>query len=409
VRGVVLTIEKLVPGGLGLARTPQGTALVRGAMPGEAVRVELRPRKNHLEGRVLEILKPHPERYPHPLPPSADLPLHYPAQLPIKQGLVQEALARTAKLEFALSPIQASPHALEYRTAAQYALHPCGGLAYRKPDSHHLVRIEQDPLIAPPLQEAFRLLSHWPLSSLDEVVLRGSLYQGQTLVGFTGGAARFFRRTAQILVQEGLAGAVWAEASPKGRFRGRVEHLAGATSLLEDFGGVLSTVSLPSFAQVNPKAAGLLYREAAEIAGGGGRAVELYAGSGVLGLHLAPQFRQVIAVEISKDAVWRGEADRKRLGASHLRFHRGDSRELGQFTPAELVAVDPPRSGLAAEVLQAIGQAHPQRVLYISCDPVTWARDVGRLTQAGYRLTFARPYDFYPFTHHVEVLSLLER
>jgi 23S rRNA (uracil-5-)-methyltransferase RumA len=407
-----VTIEKLVPGGLGLARTTAGTALVRGALPGEVVRVELRPRKNHLEGRVVEILEPHPERYPDPLPPTADLPLHYPAQLPIKQGFVHEALGRTAKLEFPLSPIQPSPDALGYRTTVQYALHPLGGLAYRKPDSHELVKIEQDPLVAPPLQEAFQLLSRWPLSSLDEVVLRGSLYEQRTLVGFIGGEARFFKRTAQVLVQEGLAGAVWAEASPKGRFRGQVQHLAGDASLLEMFSsvdfGVLSTVNVQSFAQVNPKAAGLMYREAAQITGGGERAVELYAGSGVLGLHLAPQFRQVIAVEISKDAVRRGEADRERLGASNLRFHRGDSRELSKFTPADLVAVDPPRAGLAAEVMQAILEARPERVLYISCDPATWARDVGKLTQAGYRLNFARPYDFYPFTHHVEVLSLLE-
>lgn len=128
-----------------------------------------------------------------------------------------------------------------------------------------------------------------------------------------------------------------------------------------------------------------------------------------MGLHLAERFCEVIAIEINKDAVRRGEADRERLGVSHLRFHRGDSRELYTFTPADLVAVDPPRSGLSAEVIQAIVQARPKRVLYLSCDPATWARDVRGLTQAGYRLAFARPYDFYPFTHHVEVLSLLER
>ncbi|PZA08457.1 MULTISPECIES: class I SAM-dependent RNA methyltransferase [unclassified Meiothermus] len=386
-----------------------GTVLVRGALPGEVVRVGLRSRKHHLEGQVLDILQAHPERYPDPLPPTADLPLYYSAQLPLKQGLVHEALGRIAKLEFPLSPIQPSPEALGYRTAAQYALHPSGGLAYRKPDSHQLVKLEQDPLIAPPLQEAFRLLSRWPLSNLDEVVLRGSLYEGRTLVGLIGGEAHSWKPTAQALVREGLAGVVWAEVSPKGRFRGRVRRLAGEGGLLEEFGGVLSTVEVQSFAQVNPKAAGLLYQEAARIVGNGGRAIELYAGSGVLGLHLAERFCEVIAVEISRDAVKRGEADRERLGVSHLRFHRGDARELSRFTPADLVAVDPPRSGLAAEVMQAIVQARPRRVLYVSCDPATWARDVRGLTQAGYRLAFARPYDFYPFTHHVEVLSLLER
>lgn len=408
-----LRIEKLVAGGLGLARTPEGVALIRGGLPGELVEAELKQRKNHLEAEASQILEPHPRRYSGYLPPSANLPLEYPEQLPIKQGFVQEALERIAKLpvnrEFELYPIQASPDALGYRTAAQYALHPLGGLAYRWPKTNELVRLEQDPLIATPLQEAFRLLSGWPLASLEELVLRGSLYENKVQVGFIGGQARFFKRTAQALVQEGIAGVVWAETSPKGRFRGQIQHLSGATGLLEDFGGVLSTVNVQSFAQINPRAAGLLYQEAAQIAGSGSKAIELYAGSGVLSLHVAQQFEQVVAVEISRDALKRGEADKARLQAENLTFHRGDASEVSRFLPAELVMVDPPRAGLSPEVLQALLEARPQRIVYISCDPATWARDVGQLVRGGYRLSFARPYDFYPFTHHVEVLSLLAR
>ena len=294
-----------------------------------------------------------------------------------------------------------------YRTSAQYALHPLGGLAYRQPRTNQLVKIDHDPLIAPPLQEAFKLLSSWPLASLDELVLRGSLYENKVQVGFIGGQGKFFKRTAQALVQEGIAGVVWAEASPKGRFRAQVQHLTGVTGLLEDFGGILSTVNVQSFAQVNPKAAGLLFEEAAQIVGSGAKAIELYAGSGVLSLHIAHQFKEAIAVEISRDAVKRGEADKVRLHGDNLKFHKGDAREFSKFLPADLVMVDPPRAGLSLEVLQSLLEAKPARILYISCDPATWARDVGQLVQGGYRLSFARPYDFYPFTHHVEVLSLL--
>lgn len=409
-----LLIEKLVAGGLGLARTPSGTALVRGGLPGEVVEAELRERKNHLEGHVRKILEPHPARYPKPLPPSADLPLEYPAQLPLKQGFVQESLERIAKLSFEVSPIQPSPiygaeEGLYYRTAAQYALHPRGGLAYRRPQSSDLVRIPLDPLIAEPLQPAFALLSGWPLPSLEEIVLRGSIYEGKVQVGFIGGQARFFKKTAQALLQEGIAGVVWGEPSPKGRFRGRMQHLGGASGLLEDFGGVVSTVNVQSFAQVNPRAAGLLFREASRIVASGRKAVELYAGSGVLSLHLAPFFEEIVAIEINRSAVARGEADRDRLGVQNLVFKQDDARVLTKHLPADLVMVDPPRAGLSKEVLKGLAEGQPAHILYIACDPATWARDVGRLGQAGYRLRFARPYDFYPFTHHVEVLSLLSR
>jgi len=406
----VLRIEKLVPGGLGLARTDQGVALVRGGLPGELVEATLSTRKNHLEGTVSHILEAHPKRYTQYLPPSADLPLDYPQQLSIKQGFVQEALERISKIEFTISPIQpirASADALGYRTSAQYALHPLGGLAYRQPKTNELIRIEQDPLIAPPLQEAFKLLSSWPLSSLEEVVLRGSLHERKAQVGLIGGQARFFKKTAQALVQEGMAGVVWAEPSPRGRFRGSVHHLTGVTGLLEDFGGILSTVNVQSFAQINPKAAGLMFLEAAQIVGSGDRALELYAGSGILSLHIARQFKELVAIEISPDAIKRGETDKRRLHIANLHFHRDDAKELSRFLPAGLVMLDPPRTGLSPEVMQGLLMAQPERILYISCDPATWARDVGKLSQGGYRLSFVRPYDFYPFTHHIEILSLL--
>lgn len=370
------------------------------------------PRKNHLEGQVTRVVKRHPARYLEALPPSADLPLEYEAQQPIKQGFVQESLERIAKINFEVAPIQPSPNygeraGFHYRTAAQYALHPLGGLAYRLPQSNELVRVSQDPLIAEPLQSAFELLSSWPLASLEEVVLRGSVYEHKVQVGFIGGSARYFKKTAQALVQEGIAGVVWGESSPKGRFRGQVQHLAGATHLLEDFGGVLSTINVQSFAQVNPKAAGLLFQEAKQIVESGHKAVELYAGSGVLSLHLAQRFTEIVAIEINRSAVRRGEADRERLGIQNLVFRQDDARVLGKHLPADLVMVDPPRSGLGSEVLTALLEGKPQQILYIACDPATWARDVGRLVQGGYQLRFVRPYDFYPFTHHVEVLSLL--
>ncbi len=399
-------MEKLVPGGYGLARTEEGAVLVKGGLPGEVVRGRPVRRRGALFLEEVEVLSPRPDRYPHPLPPTADLPLVYEAQLPLKAGLAQEALARIARLDFALSPIRPSPRATGYRTAAQYARHPLGGLAYRLPESQALSPLEEDPLVAEPLAWALALLKTWPLP-VAEVALRGSLLQGRVLLGLIGGVPEALKRPAKALVREGFAGVVWAEPSPRGRFRGRVRPLHGETTLLEAFGPLTATVSLGSFSQVNPLAAGLLLEEAQGLVSGGKRALELYAGSGLLSLLLAPRYLEVVAVEISKEAVRRGEADRKRLGAENVRFLRADAREaqgLGRF---DLVVVDPPRGGLSPEVRAYLLETRPQEVLYIACDPATWARDVGVLVGGGYRLAFARPYDFFPFTHHVEVLSLL--
>ncbi|KHG65428.1 RNA methyltransferase [Thermus sp. 2.9] len=401
-----LRVEKLVPGGFGLARTEEGAILVKGALPGEVVRGRPVRRKGALFLEDVEILEPHPKRHPHPLPPSADLPLAYEAQLPLKEALVQDALERIAKLQAPLLPIHPSPRPLGYRTSAQYARYPLGGLAYRLPESHTLYPLEEDPLVAEPLAWAFRLLRTWPLP-VEEVVLRGSLLEGKVLLGLVGGSLEALKRPAKALVKEGFAGVVWAEPSPKGRFRGRVTPLHGERTLLERFGPLTATVSVESFSQVNPLVAGDLLAEAEGLVQGGKRALELYAGSGLLSLLLAPRYGEVVAVEVSKEAVRRGEADRRRLGVENLRFHRGDVREAARFGRFDLVVVDPPRAGLTPEVRAYLLESRPAEILYIACDPATWARDVGVLAEGGYRLAFVRPYDFFPFTHHVEVLSLL--
>jgi 23S rRNA (uracil1939-C5)-methyltransferase len=403
---LTVTVEKLVPGGYGLARTEEGAVLVKGGLPGEVVRGQPVRRRGALFLEGVEVLTPRPDRYPHPLPPSADLPLLYEAQLPLKEALVAEALERIAKLSFPLSPIRPSPSPLGYRTAAQYARHPLGGLAYRLPESEVLVRLEEDPLVAEPLKKALALLQTWPLP-VEEVALRGSLLTGEVLLGLIGGSPEVLKRPAKALVREGFRGVVWAEPSPKGRFRGRVTPLYGERTLLERFGPLTATVSVESFAQVNPPAMGALLEEALTLVEGGERALELYAGSGLISLLLAPRFREVAAVEISKEAVRRGEADRKRLGVENVRFHRGDAKEAARLGAFDLVVVDPPRAGLSPEVRAYLLETRPRQVLYVACDPATWARDVGALAKGGYRLRFARPYDFFPFTHHVEVLSLL--
>jgi len=405
-----LVIEKLVPGGLGLARLGEGVALVRGALPGEEVVAELRRRKNHYEGAAVEVLRPSPDRVERPLPPTADLPLRYPAQLEVKAGFVEESLRRVAGLTAPIAPIAPSPRELGYRTAAQYVYLPTGGLGYRRPGGREPVGLEADPLVAEPVEAARRLLSSWPLVDVSEVAIKASLREGRALAALVGASPGRLKRAAQALVESGLAGIWWAAPDPRGRFRGRLAHLTGKAILMEDFGGVLAPVDPVSFSQVNPPAAGALYREAAILAGEGARAVELYAGVGVLSLHLAPRFHQVQAVEINARSVQLGSKNARKQGVENLSFVRDDAKNLTRFLPADLVALDPPRAGLSREMRKTLVEEGPEKLLYIACDPATWARDVGELVRAGgYRLEFARPYDFFPYTHHVEVLSLLTR
>jgi len=410
---VELVIERIVAGGHGLARTPDGVVLVRGALPGERVRARPTMRAGVLRAHASEILEPHPARVVDlGLPPGADLPLRYDVQLEIKHGLVCEALERNAKIDAidaVVDPVRSSPRELAYRTAAQYVVMDPRGLAARGLESDRLVPLTSDPLVAEPLARAMQICAERTMHSVLEIAFRASLHEGLALAGLIGARSGPFERIARALVDSGIAGVIWAEADERGRFRGRTRLLEGRDSLLEDFGGVRSTVTASSFAQVNPAAAGVLYREAAELAGSAARALDLYAGSGVLGAHLARAIGSVVAIEIDAEAVRRGKADARRARIENLEFHRGDARTAARFLPADVVAVDPPRAGLAQDVVTLFLEHRPQRIVYVSCDPVTWARDVGMLCAGGYTLRAVRPFDFYPYTHHVEVLSLLER
>lgn len=406
---VVLDIERIVAGGFGLARTPDGAVLVRGALPGERVTARPKMVAGAMRAHAISIEVPHPARVTLDLPPGADLPLDYGAQLPVKKSLVVEALTRIAKLSADVDDVVPSPRALGYRSVAQYVVVPGGGLGARAVGSDRVVPLSADPLIAEPAARAFAACER-TMNNVHEVVIRASIHEDRALVALIGDKSGPFDRHARALTSDAtIAGVTWAEADERGRFRGRTKLLAGRAHLLEDLGGVLASVTVGTFSQVNPLAAGALFAAAANAAGDGVRALDLYAGSGILGMHLARSFDTVVGVEIAADAVRRGESDARRLGIANITFARADARTAGRLFPADVVVVDPPRAGLSDEVVALLKDKRPARIVYVSCDPTTWARDVARLVADGYRLSLVRPYDLYPFTHHVEVLSVLER
>jgi tRNA/tmRNA/rRNA uracil-C5-methylase (TrmA/RlmC/RlmD family) len=186
-----------------------------------------------------------------------------------------------------------------------------------------------------------------------------------------------------------------------------VERLAGRRTLLQRLGEFELTVNASSFAQPNAEAAGALYRTLTAWAGRGRHAWELYAGGGAIAFHLAESFDVVTAVEVDRGAITRGEADAARLGLGNVRFVRADARSAPLPADADVLIVDPPRAGLSAELRAAVAASGIPRMLYISCDVATWARDVVDLAVKGYTLTRMEPFDFYPQTHHIEILSEL--
>ncbi|MBB6099964.1 23S rRNA (uracil-5-)-methyltransferase RumA [Deinobacterium chartae] len=405
-----VTIEKVVAGGLGLTRVEGRVALVEGALEGERVEAAEAlqdSRATLLRMRTVRVLEASPDRVRAQELPTADLAhASYAAQLRYKRGFVQEALERIGRMEGEVGPTRPSPQQWAYRTALQYALFE-GRLAYRERGSHLLRTFNQDPLAVQAVQEFTARLNPEKLVGLEELVLRASFHTGEVLAAIVAaGDKDEYAEVTEHLLEAGAVG-VSLSAPGERRFARGSHLLAGQDTVLERYGQLDLSVSAVGFAQVNPAAASELYLEAAELAGQGHQALDLYGGAGALGLHLADRYRRVTVLDISKEALRRGRADAERLGIRNVEFARGDALRLPYGV--DTVVVDPPRAGLGAEVRDALLRSDASRLVYVSCDPATWARDVGDLARRGFQLVSVTPWDFYPQTAHVEVLSLLER
>ncbi|SEJ70870.1 tRNA (uracil-5-)-methyltransferase [Deinococcus reticulitermitis] len=405
---LTLEIEKLVAGGLGLARDEGGVVLVRGALPGERVTAEVRPGKGVRQGVTRAVERVSPERVEAPELPTADLAhASYAAQLTFKRGFVEEALSRIAKLRHPVKETVPSPREWHYRSAAQYLVTP-GGLAYRERRGHDARAFEADPLVMERIAEVAGRLDPERLGPATEVAFRASRLTGEVIAALIGaGEPRDFLRASDELLDAGAIGVSLAQPAGR-RFSAGVRLIAGESAVRERLGDVEGHVSATGFAQINPEAAGLAYRHAARLAGTGEHAADVYGGAGFIGRHLAPHFRRVTVLDTSAEALTRGRQDVALGEARNLTFRQGDAARLSEIG-ADVLVVDPPRAGLDEATRGHIQDSTADRLVYVSCDPATWARDVGDLTRRGWKLGEVTPHDFYPQTSHVEIVSVLDR
>ena len=193
----------------------------------------------------------------------------------------------------------------------------------------------------------------------------------------------------------------------------------GETYITDYIGEVSFRISPLSFYQVNPKQTKVLYEKALEFAGLTGNEIvwDLYCGIGTISLFLAKKAKQVYGVEIVPQAIEDAKQNALRNGITNAEFFVGAAedvlptkyKESNGSMRADVIVVDPPRKGCDETLLQTVVNMEPKRVVYVSCDPATLARDVKYLEENGYKLEKAQPVDMFPFTEHVECVTLLQR
>ena len=400
----------MVHGGRALGRLEDGQiALVRGGLPSERVRAELELKKGVLQGYVTETLTASELRIPAPQHPGLDYGfVSYEGQLELKRQVIEDALSRALRREVEVVKVRPAPEQWHYRSAVQPVVSKAA-LGYRKPESHEVVVLNDDASANETLNALWQAWGNLDVpKGVREVALRAN-DEGDTLVCLIATtSARNLLDFAHRLLDAGVTGVSYARHDPRGRFRKGSERLTGTQTIRQSYGEFDITVNATSFAQPSPAAASKLYKALVDLAPAGEHALDLYAGSGIIGLHLLEKFERVSALELDKSSVRRGQEDAKRLGLD-LTFIHSDAKRVDIPKDVNLVTVDPPRSGLNKDVRALIDASVTNQLIYVSCDVVTWARDVAEFEKLGWTLASFEPFDFYPQTHHIEILSKLER
>ena len=196
----------------------------------------------------------------------------------------------------------------------------------------------------------------------------------------------------------------------------REKVLCGPGMVVDTLCGLRFAIFSRSFYQVNPAQTEVLYAAAMELAGltGRGTVVDAYCGIGTIGLCAAPRAGKVIGVERNPAAVRDAAANARRNGLRQARFFCADATEwmhraAGQGLRPDVVFLDPPRAGSTPACIEAVARMAPARVVYVSCDPETLARDVALFARQGYRAKQFVPVDLFPHTNHIETIALLQR
>ena len=425
--------------GAGVSRLPDGmTVFVSGALQGERCLVQLdKVGKTAAWGHVLKVETPSPTRTVSDCPyfdscgGCALRHMTYAEELAFKRQKVLDCLQRIGGWEPDDFVIYGGENTERYRNKVQFPISH-SSIGFYAAGTHAVTDVA-DCLLQP--ESASRLrravkeyMAAYQVPAYDETSKTGLLRHlyvrtnraGESLccLLINGKALPHEKELAEALrsAEPGLRGVVLGINEKKNNviLGDSYRTLWGKDFLMDEMCGLTFRLSVPSFYQVNTPQAERLYGLALDFAAltGTETALDLYCGIGTITLCLARKARHVIGAEIVPQAIGDAKENARRNGIENVEFFCGDSSDVAARLSSDgvrpdVITVDPPRKGLAENVVDSIAQMAPARVVYVSCDSATLARDIKRFSDRGYRPVKAAAVDLFPRTHHVETVCLL--
>ena len=438
-----LTIESIGLNGEGVAHLDGQVVFVAGGLPGEVCdTLLLKVGRSAIWGKAVGVRNPSPDRVAPDCPQYPKCGgcqfrhMRYAAELEAKRRRVEDAIRRVGGVALPVPVILGAKNTERYRNKVQLPVAAGKNgpkIGFFRARSHDVVNVD-DCLLQPETASALagavrKWMADYAVPAYDEgahtglvrhLFVRFSQTEALCCLVVNGDSLPHEAELVEVLraAAPELAGVVLSvnQARTNVVLGKELRTMWGRDYLEDTLCGLTFRISVPSFYQVNRDQCEVLYGKAVELAGltGTETVLDLYCGIGTISLAMARHAGKVIGAEIVPSAVADAQANARRNGITNAEFFCGDAADAaGRFAQAglrpDVICVDPPRKGLAPEVVEAIVRMAPDRVVYVSCDPATLARDLARFSERGYDARTAVAVDMFPRTAHVETVVLLSK
>ena len=443
----IVDIVDIGQGGVGIGKYEGFTVFVDGGLVQDKIKVKItKSKKNYAVGDMIEIIEKSPFRVARKC--SENLrqcggcqiqELDYQKQLDIKTNEVKQVISRIGKLDdVVIHDTLGMEHPFRYRNKAQFPIQKKDNMpviGFYKKKSHDLISTDECIIQHEVNDKIIKIIKTYirayNVSIYDEKTHKGLLRHLVTKVGFTTGEVMivlvangkklpYLKELASVL-KENIPGfktlVVNVNTQKTNVILGKENIVAYGDGMIRDYiGELVFEISPLSFFQVNPLQTEVLYNKALEYAnlGENDTVFDIYCGIGTISLFLAQKAKKVYGIEIVEDAIKDAKRNAKINNMDNVEFYVGKAEEVvpkmyKEGKRANVVVVDPPRKGCDEKVLDTIISMQPDRVVYVSCNPSTLARDLAYLNERGYKCHEIQPVDMFPHSVHVENVAWLSK
>lgn len=440
-----VTIEDLTHDGAGVAKVEGYPLFIPGTLPGETVDVHvLKTLKKYGFAKLVNIVEPSPSRVK---PPCHVFPtcggcqlqhLSYESQLIQKRKSVRDVMDRIAKLpDMPVHEVKGMNDPWRYRNKSQIPFDTENDrviTGFYKARTHHIVDTDVCLIQTKEADELMTMLKyklqqlgietydeHTHKGMLRHVIIRKARQTGQVMVVLVTRHKKFPQKDAVVeLIQQQLPNVTSImqnvnTANTNVIMGNEMVNLYGADVIIDRIGDTEFEISARSFYQINPVQTEVLYQQALDYADltGNETVVDAYCGIGTISLFLAKQAKAVYGVEIVPQAIEDAKRNAELNNITNAHFEAGPAEEIipnwyAQGKQFDVLVVDPPRKGCDEKLLETILTYKPKKIVYVSCNPGTLARDLRILEDGGYCTREVQPVDMFPHSSHVECVALIE-